>query len=181
MLLCYLPQTEARWPLDCDKHSSGQARGSPQQIAWTRAGTWAEHAQNHLQFPNVVVLNAVGRRNTQMSAKERKWAQKKRIRKSAKERKRAHKGTKERQSALKRARLETTRFETTRYGNSQIKDERKKVRDRKSALTFKHNPFGLHPRLLLLDLSAAMIWGRSLRFVYAVKAVRSDFWGVIQL
>ena len=30
----------------------------------------------NLQFPNALVLNAVGRRNTQMRAKERKWAQK---------------------------------------------------------------------------------------------------------
>ena len=41
-----------------------------------------------LRFPNAVVLNAVGRRNTQMSAKERKC-------KSAKQRKRAQKGAKE--------------------------------------------------------------------------------------
>ena len=31
---------------------------------------------NVLQFPNAVVLNAVGRRNMQMSAKQHKWAQK---------------------------------------------------------------------------------------------------------
>ena len=49
----------------------------------------------HLQFPNAVVLNAVVRRNTQMSAKERK-------RKSAKEHKRAQKGAKERKRALLR-------------------------------------------------------------------------------
>ena len=45
-----------------------------------------------LQFPNAVVLNAVGRRNTQIRAKERKWAQKSanaRAQKGAKERKRA--------------------------------------------------------------------------------------------
>ena len=42
-----------------------------------------------LEFPIAVILNAVVRRNTQMSAKERK-------RKSAKERKRAQKGEKER-------------------------------------------------------------------------------------
>ena len=44
-----------------------------------------------LQFPNAVVLNAVG--NTQMRAKERKCAQKSANaspQKSAKERKRAH-------------------------------------------------------------------------------------------
>ena len=46
-----------------------------------------------LQFPNAVVLNAVGRRNTQMHAKEHKIERK---RKSAKERKRAQKEAKER-------------------------------------------------------------------------------------
>ena len=55
-----------------------------------------------LQFPHAVVLNAVGRRNTQMNAKERKRAQK-----SAKERKtqvckRAQKGAKGRKRALPR-------------------------------------------------------------------------------
>ena len=42
-----------------------------------------------LQFPNAVILNAIGRRNTQMRAKERKRAQtqvRKRAQKSAKER-----------------------------------------------------------------------------------------------
>ena len=47
------------------------------------------------QFPNAVVLNAVGRRNTQMRAKERKWANnlraqthvRKRVQKNPKERK----------------------------------------------------------------------------------------------
>ena len=54
-----------------------------------------EKAEQTLLFPNAVVLNAVGRRNTQMSAKERK-------RKSAKEHKRAQKGAKERKKALLR-------------------------------------------------------------------------------
>ena len=43
------------------------------------------HTSETLKFPNAVVLNAVVRRNTQMSAKERK-------RKFAKERKRANAG-----------------------------------------------------------------------------------------
>ena len=54
---------------------------------------------------NAVVLNAVGRRNTQMSTKERK-------RKSAKERKGAQKGAKEHKRVLPRKKLHTTRFET---------------------------------------------------------------------
>ena len=56
------------------------------------------------KFPNAVVLNAVVRRITQMSAKEHKWAKKDRKRKSTKER--CH------------LKLQTTRFETTRFGNS---------------------------------------------------------------
>ena len=51
----------------------------------------------NLQFPNVAALNAVGRRNMQMQAKERKWAQKSANaspQKSAKESKRAQKSTK---------------------------------------------------------------------------------------
>ena len=51
-----------------------------------------------LQFPNAVVLNTIGCRNTQKSANERKRAQmsaKERERKSAKERKRAQKSAKE--------------------------------------------------------------------------------------
>ena len=54
-----------------------------------------------LQFPNAVVLNAVGRRNTQMRANERNRVQmsaKERKRKSAKE----QKGSKERRRALPR-------------------------------------------------------------------------------
>ena len=43
-----------------------------------------QESHHGLQFPNAVVLNAVGRRNTQMRAKECKCAQK-----SANERKRA--------------------------------------------------------------------------------------------
>ena len=57
-----------------------------------------------LQFPNAVVLNAVGRRNTQM-----------RKRKFAKERQKAQRSAKERFCVT----FETTRFKTTRFGNSQ--------------------------------------------------------------
>ena len=56
-----------------------------------------------LQFPNAVVLNVIVCRNTQLSAKERKCAQKgakERKRKSAKERKGAQKGAQERKRAL---------------------------------------------------------------------------------
>ena len=61
---------------------------------------WKLFWEYFLQFPNAVVLNAAGRRNTQMRANERKWAQKsatqvrKRAQKGAKERKRAQKGVK---------------------------------------------------------------------------------------
>ena len=56
-----------------------------------------------LEFRNTVVLNAVVRRNTQMSVKNHR-------RKSARERKRAQKGAKERKKERYRTKLQTTRF-----------------------------------------------------------------------
>ena len=53
--------------------------------------------------PKVVVLNAVGRRNTQTSAKERK-----------------RKGRKRAQKGASGSKLQTTRYETTRFGNSRF-------------------------------------------------------------
>ena len=66
------------------------------------------------QFPNVVVLNAVVCRNTQMSTKERK-------RKSAKDRKRAQRGAKERKRALPRKIPNNSQMETGLSGNSRNK------------------------------------------------------------
>ena len=63
--------------------------------------------RRQLEFPNAVVLNAVARRNTQMSAN----ASPQKSAKNPKGRKRAQKSIK----------LQTTRFETTRFGNSQKK------------------------------------------------------------
>ena len=64
--------------------------------------------QKNQQFPNALVLNAVGRRDKQMSAKERKCPQKSanaRVQNSAKDVKN----------------MQTTRFETTRFGAPQKK------------------------------------------------------------
>ena len=61
-------------------------------------------SEQFLQFPNAVVLNAVGRKNTQMSAKERV---RKRAQKGAKGRKRAKKGAK----GCKRAQKQRFRVE----------------------------------------------------------------------
>ena len=62
-----------------------------------------------LQFPNAVVLNAVGRRNAQMRAKDSLRAQ-------TQERKRAQKGA---MKGGKRALPRKKRLQTTRLGNSQ--------------------------------------------------------------
>ena len=89
----------------------------------------------NLKFPNAVVLNAVGRRNTQMRAKERKWAQKERKRKSADERNSAQKGAKERKRAQKGAKerscakLQTTRFENNQVWELPMKSDSKKTPD----------------------------------------------------
>ena len=94
-----------------------------QPLGLNNFGNSSIFCQGNLQFPNAVVLNAVGRRSTQMRAKERKWVQRAQTQKSAKERKRGAKGCKR---ALPRKKLQTTRFETTRFGNSQGKSPQKR-------------------------------------------------------
>ena len=72
---------------------------------------------SYLQFPNEDVLNAVGCRNTQMRANERKRAQTQVRKRAKKERTRAQKSASAQKS-------QTTRFKTTRFGNSQSEERR---------------------------------------------------------
>ena len=80
---------------------------------WLRGST--------LQFPNAVVLNAVGRRNTQMRAKERKGVQ-------TQVRKRAQKGTKARKRVQK-----SGEFQRAQMRAKERKTERFRVSPQKSA------------------------------------------------
>ena len=70
-----------------------------------------------LKFPNAGVLNAVGRRNTQKSARESK-------RKAAKERKRAQKGAKERKRALPRKKCKQPGLKQPGWGTPEVSSVR---------------------------------------------------------